>query len=223
MSIEEPQESQSGEDPQATSNDHGAAGASGQLNLEQIRDRAIKVITDPVGFYQEMPKSGGLVEPLIFMVALGVVAGVLAAVLSLVGLGMAGAAAAGLVAVIMMPIFIVIFGFIGAGIAFIIWKVMGSQEDFETAFRCVAFTAAIMPVNVVLNIFPYIGSFVSALWAMALLAVASIHVHRREPQTSWAVFGILGLLLALSNVNNERQSRQIMESFEDLQEMLERQ
>lgn len=35
-----------------------------------------KVIKDPAAFYRDMPRSGGLVEPLIFMVAMGVAAGI---------------------------------------------------------------------------------------------------------------------------------------------------
>ena len=92
-------------------------------------------------------ESGGLLEPLVFMIVLSVVAGILSAVLSVVGLGAVGVMAGGLIAIIMVPIFVVIFGFIAAAIAYGIWKLLGSAEDFETAFRCVAYTAAIAPVT----------------------------------------------------------------------------
>ena len=197
------------------------APADNQFDLSEIPGIAIKVITDPVGFYQEMPKSGGLIDPLVFMVALSVVAGVLTAVLSMIGLGMAGVMTGGLIAIIMVPIFVVIFGFISAAIGYVIWKIMGSQEDFETAFRCVAYTAAIAPVTAVLNSIPYLGSLVSALWPMALLAIASIHVHRRSVQASWVVFGVIGAIFALASISGERASRQLANEFGDLQEMLE--
>jgi len=193
----------------------------GQPDFAEIPGLAIKVITNPVGFYQEMPKSGGLIHPLIFMAALALVASVLSAILSVVGLGAAGAMAGGLTAIILIPIFVVIFGFIGAAIAHVIWKMMGSQEDFETAFRCVAYTAAIAPLTALLSIIPYIGSLVSALWPMALLAIASIHVHRRNNQTSWVVFGAIGIILALLSVNGERSSRQMIDSLEDFQKLME--
>jgi len=190
-------------------------------DFDQMTATALKVITNPVGFYQEMPKSGGLVDPLIFMVALAVLAGLLSAVLSIFGLGMSGAMAAGLAAVILIPVFAVIFGFIGAGIAFVIWKLMGSRENFETAFRCVAYTAAVAPVLTVLSIIPYIGSLVSGLWPMALLAVASIYVHGRAVQVSWGVFGALGVIMALMNVGAERATNQMSDSLEDFQRMME--
>lgn len=168
-----------------------------------------------------MKKSGGYVEPLIFMIVLSVIAGVISAVLGMAGLGMAGAMTGGLIAIIMVPILVVIFGFIGAGIAYVIWNMMGSQENFETAFRCVAYTAAIAPINAVLNLFPYIGSAVSALWPMALLAIASIHVHRRSVQASWAVFGVIGVIFMLISVSGERTSRQMADQMDDWQEIFE--
>ena len=170
-----------------------------------------------------MPKNGGLIDPLIFIVIMAVIASVLSLVLSLFGLGVAGAMAGGLIAIILVPVFVVIFAFIGAAIAYGIWKVMGSQEDFETAFRCVAYTAAIAPVTAILNLIPYLGSVVSALWPMALLAVASIHVHRRGVQASWAVFGAIGIIFALMSVSSERISRNMMSGMEGLEEILKQQ
>jgi hypothetical protein len=195
--------------------------SGGAIDFEAIPRVAIKVITNPVDFYQNMKKGGGYVEPLVFMVALSVVAGVLSAMLSLFGFGMATAMTAGLIAVILIPIFVIIFSFIGAGIAYVIWKMMGSQEDFETAFRCVAYTAAISPINAVLGVIPYLGTIVSALWPMALLAIASIHVHRRSAQLSWGVFGALGILLVLMGLGSERVSRQMADEMQDWQQMME--
>jgi len=199
------------------------APAGGQPNFQEIPGLVIKIITDPVHFYQEMPKSGGFVEPLVFMVILSVVASLLTVVLSTLGLGIGSAMAGGLMAIIMVPIFVVIFSFVGAGIAYVIWNIMGSQENFETAFRCVAYTAAIAPIIAVLKVVPYLGSFVSALWPMALLAIASIHVHRRSNQTSWVVFGVIGAILALFSISGEHTSRQLMSGMEDWQEIIERQ
>ena len=224
MSIEEEQapEQEQGESPEQTRADEEPVAAS-RPGVQQIPGMAINVITNPVGFYQGMPKSGGLTDPLIFMVVLATVTGVLSAVLSLIGLGAAGAMAGGLIAIVLVPIFVVIFGFIGAAIAYVIWKMMGSQENFETAFRCIAYTAAIAPVTALLNLIPYLGSLVSALWPMALLAIASIHVHRRSVQASWAVFGAIGVILAFMSVSGENASRQMMSGMEGLEEILNQQ
>jgi len=197
--------------------------AVSQLRLENIPGQAIRVITNPVEFYQGMARSGGLLEPLVFMVVLSVVAGVLTAILSLFGLGAAGVMVGGLMAIVLVPVFVVIFGFIAAAIAYGIWKLLGSAEDFETAFRCVAYTAAIAPVTSVLSLIPYLGSLIGALWPMALLALASIHVHRRSVQSSWVVFGAIGIVFALINVSGEHGSRTVKDSMEDWQAIFEKQ
>ena len=214
-----PGEERAGPGRDAVEEQQSASG--GQIDFEAIPRVAVKVITNPAGFYQNMKKGGGYLEPLVFMVALSVAAGVLSAVLSVFGIGMATAMTAGLIAVILVPVFVVIFSFIGAGIAYVIWKMMGSQEDFETAFRCVAYTAAIAPINAVLGVIPYLGTIVSALWPMALLVIASIHVHRRSAQLSWGVFGALGILLVLMGLGSERASRQMADEMQDWQQMME--
>lgn len=193
------------------------------LNFEAIPAIAKKVITDPAGFYQGMPRSGGLVEPLVFMVIMALVSAVLTFVLTMVGLGSVGAMATGLIVFILVPIFVVIFGFVGAAIAYVIWRMMGSQENFETAFRCVAYTAATAPITAVLSLVPYLGSIVSGFWPLALLAIASIHVHRRSVQTSWVVFGAIGVVLVLISVSGEQASRELMRGMEGLEEILNQQ
>ena len=104
-----------------------------QEEILGILPAAVAVLTRPHEFYGSMQKSGGFLRPLFFMVVLGAVPGLLAALLSLVGLAPADAFVTGLAAVILMPVFVAIFGFYGATILFVIWKAMGSAESFETA------------------------------------------------------------------------------------------
>ena len=102
MSIEEEQtpEQEQGESSEEIRRDEEPVKES-KPGLEEIPALAIKILVNPVGFYQNMPKSGGLIDPLIFMVVLAVVAGVLSAVLSLIGLGAAGAMVGGLIAILL--------------------------------------------------------------------------------------------------------------------------
>src|SRR3989338_1047508 len=133
------------------------------INFAAFPQTAIKVLTSPAAFFREMPKTGGFVEPLVFMVVMGVISGLIQAALSLLGLSIAGGIAMGLAAIIMMPIFIAIFGFVGAAILFVIWKLMGSQESYETAYRCGAYISAFAPIAAVLSIIPYIGSAIGII------------------------------------------------------------
>lgn len=183
--------------------------------LSAIPGRMLKVITNPVEFYaSDMPKSGGFVEPLVFMVVMAAVTALVMAIAGLIGFGPVGMMAMGFVGVILLPIMVAIFGFIGAAILFVIWKVMGSSENFETAYRCMAFSYAYAPVAALVSGVPYFGALVSALWPMVLMAIASIHVHGRTPRASWAVFGILGLLFAFMGVGAEKAGREMSGSLE---------
>lgn len=199
------------------------SGRSQSAGVGNFVDLAVKVITNPVGFYQSMPKSGGFADPLIFMVVLAVASGVISAVLSMVGLGIQGAMIGGLAAIILVPIMVAIFGFIGAAIVYVIWKLMGSSENYETAYRCVAYSSAIGPVVTVLGIVPYVGTILSTLWPMALMAIASIHVHRRSEKASWGVFGALAVLFMFINLGAERAANDMAEELESLQRMMEEQ
>jgi hypothetical protein len=185
----------------------GNAPGGGRFDIPQVIAYATSILTEPAAFYRSMSKTGGLVEPVIYVAVMGLVTGVLLAFLSLFGLGGIGAMGAGLASIIMFPIFAVIGSFIGAAILFVIWKLMGSGEPFETSYRCLAFATTIYPISAVASLIPYFGSIISVVWMTWLIIVASIEVHRLNAQTVYVVFGILGALLLISNIAGERSAR----------------
>jgi len=136
-------------------------------------------------------------------------------VLGMVGLGPMGGFATGVAALVLLPILAVIGSFIGAAILFVIWKLMGSEEDYETAYRCAAYAYGYAPVAALVSGIPYVGTLVQVLWPTALIALATIHVHGRKPALAWGVFGILGILAALSLLGTEIAARRIMSGLED--------
>ena len=60
------------------------------INFAAMPQTAINVVTKPAEFFQGMPKTGGFLEPLIFAVIMGLIAGIIQAILGFVGLGPAG-------------------------------------------------------------------------------------------------------------------------------------
>jgi hypothetical protein len=157
-----------------------------------------KVVTDPVGFFKDMPTRGGFIDPLVFMVVMGIVVGIIQAIVSLLGIGLEGSVSMALFSLMVVPL---IFTLIGAVITFIlycIWNVMGSRESFETAFRCGAFSTAIAPAVVLIGLIPYVGSVLGLAWMMYLIIVASMEVHNLEAKISWIVFGAIWALLSLA-------------------------
>ncbi len=103
------------------------------FNLSKVIEDAKSVITNPVSFYRNMSKSGGFSEPIIFVIVMAVIAALLFTIFSLFGGGrMAGA---GLGILVFIPIMMLIGSFISAAIMFVIWKLMGSENNYETAYR----------------------------------------------------------------------------------------
>ena len=174
-----------------------------EKNITAILNTMVKVITNPVGFFQGMPKTGGFVEPLIFMVSMGVVAGIIQAILAIVGVGLAVSFSMAIASVIIVPIFAGIFGFVGAAILFIIWKVMGSQQSFETVYRCSAYAGGIVPITTVLGVIPFLGPTLGLVWMTYLLVVASVEVHNLNQKTSWIVFGAICAVFTLISISSQ--------------------
>jgi hypothetical protein len=176
---------------------------------QSILDSAIKVISNPAEFFRNMAKSGGFVDPLIFMVVMGVIGGVVRAILGVIHLGMAGSTAAALASVILVPVFALIFGFVGAAILFVIWKLMGSNESYETAYRCGAYASAISPITAVLGVIPFAGALIGLVWMLYLLVTASVEVHKIAAKTAWMVFGIIAAILALTSTCSQIAARRM--------------
>jgi hypothetical protein len=181
-----------------------------EINFAAMPQTAINVITKPADFFKSMPKTGGFLEPLIFAVIMGLISGIIQAILSFVGLGPAGSYGAGMAAgfgaIIFMPIAVAIGSFIGAAILFVIWKLMGSQENYETAYRCGAYLMALAPITTILNAIPYAGAIISLVICTFYLVMASVYVHKIPAQKAWLVFGIIALIFALGGVWAEHKA-----------------
>jgi len=185
-----------------------------QDNLKLIPNIMVKIITNPVGFYREMPKDGGFIEPLIFMICMGVISGIIHAVLALFGIGPMGSFIMALASIIIVPVLVVIFGFAGGLILFIIWKIMGSQESFETAYRCGAYASGITPITGFLNIIPYVGAVIGLIWMTLLMIIASTEVHNVNKNTALIVFGIICLIFAVASVSSRCAQRRVQNAAE---------
>lgn len=197
-----------------------ASPTSPKFDINAIIANARSVITTPATYFRSMPTTGGLVEPLIFVVVMALATGVISGVLSFIG-SPAGLLAFGLAAIIFIPIYATIAAFVGSAVLFGIWKIMGSERDYEASFRCFAAITAIYPVVALVSILPYLGGIVAVAWASYLLIEASVAVHGRERKTSQLVFGIIGAILIVMNVTSEYAARQLADQAEELGRALE--
>jgi len=194
------------------------------INFAAIPQTAINVVTKPAEFFQGMPKTGGFLEPLVFAIAMGLIAGIIQAILGFIGLGPAGGYGSGGMMssfgmIIFMPIAAAVGSFIGAAILFVIWKLMGSQENYEAAYRCGAYLMALAPITAIINVVPYAGGILSMAIYIFFLVTASIHVHNIPSQKAWLVFGIIGVIFALFFVYSEYKARHMGTEMEKWRKM----
>ena len=185
--------------------------------VREIPTTAVRVITNATTFFREMPKTGGFIEPIIFAAGIGLASGVVTAILAIFGLGYAHSVGSAILYIILMPIFSPLFGFIGALILFIIWKILGSQESYETAYRCGAYVSAITPITTIINVIPYIGGIIGLLWMTYLIVIASSEVHNIDRKKAWIVFGIIFVILAIMGLTSEFAARRAKSRVEKYQ------
>lgn len=186
----------------------GTAARAGKNILQGF----LGVLTRPTEFFRTMPHQGGFPEPLLFLVAAGLASGVIQALLSLVGLGHSSIGMS-FAMILLGPVIAAVFGFVVAAILFAIWKIMGSGESFETAYRCMAYGAAIMPFTRFLLLIPYLGLLLALAWQTYLLVVASMEVHKLGRKPAMAVFGIIALIFAATGLSAQYAARSLQHNF----------
>ncbi|PKN10090.1 MAG: hypothetical protein CVU72_02350 [Deltaproteobacteria bacterium HGW-Deltaproteobacteria-7] len=188
------------------------------INFAAMPQTAIEIVTKPAEFFKGMPKTGGFTEPLVFAVMMGFIAGIIQAILGFIGLGHAGGYDGGMMGsfsvIIIMPIAAVIGTFIGGAIFFLIWKLIGSQENYETAFRCGAYLMALSPITSVVGVVPYAGGLITMAIYIFYMVTASIHVHHIPAQKAWLVFGLIGLIVASIGLFSEYKIRHMASSMD---------
>ncbi len=182
-----------------------------RFDVNRMIQTAIRVVTAPTPFFQAMPKTGGFGEPLVFAVAFGVLVGVLQFLVGLVGLPLTGmpGLGGGFAALILTPILVAVMSFVGAAVMFVLWKLLGSTETYETAYRCCAYMTAVFPLVFVVNLVPYLGILVGLGVSLYYTVAASVGAHGIPAKKAWTVFGILFALLALLNITGQIAARRL--------------
>jgi len=179
-------------------------------------DLSTKLIKNPVEFFHGMPKSGGLTDPLLFIVVntmLGVLLNAIGSSISRgTGLHDLGILAIGL---IIAPLIAIILSFFVAGFFFAIWSFMGSNESYETSYRCLSYMQILLPITVLLGAVPYLG-LLSFAWWFYLLIIVTKEVHKITIKPALLVFGIIAALSGLvyyNSVSSEMKTKEHLRDF----------
>jgi hypothetical protein len=190
-------------------------------SLSAIIKKALVILKNPILFYREMPKSGGYLEPVLFVTVMAVIVGLLMTVFSIFGLGIMGGMALGINTILFTTVMSIISSFIGAVILYFIWKLMGSNESYETSYRCIAYASVVYPLVALLGSIPYLSSAVSVLFGTYLMIIASVEVHHIKQKTAYIVFCIIGIIGLLSNISNEMLVRETISQTDDFTEQFD--
>ncbi|MEI6609165.1 MAG: YIP1 family protein [Deltaproteobacteria bacterium] len=178
---------------------------------------AVRIIVAPADSFRKMPKKGGFLEPLVFAGVTGLTASIIHAILSLLGFGYGGQPQSGwawiLLSIIFIPIVLNVCTFIGAAIVFFFWKLIGSKQNYEVSYRCMAYLMAISPLIAIIAVVPYAGMVLSVVIVTFYIVIASAEVNGIPARRALLVFGIIGIAwiigigLTMLSLNSEYSVR----------------
>jgi hypothetical protein len=195
-----------------------------------------ETLLNPKSYFSTMRTSGGMAEPLIKAVIYGALAGIIAFLWGLLGLGALGAGflggAIGIMALIWYIIGAIIGLFIGAVILLIISSICKGNSDFEANVRVTASVMVIMPISAILGFTMGINSILGSvvmlgvnLFALWLLYNGLVEALKAKPETSKIVMYVLAalfVLLMISGITAKNRLNKYMGDYKDkdLKEML---
>lgn len=161
-----------------------------------------------MGDVKAQGENAGIKSSILFVVAMGIISGIITAV---AGVFVPPAAAAGAavpkwftwLAVVVVPALSFIGSFIGA---FILWGLVygllkGTLPQYKTSYRLLAVLAAFSPVSALLSPIPKVGQYLAIavnLWALIVMIRGIIIVMDTRPVRTWLMCLILfGALFVL--------------------------
>jgi hypothetical protein len=194
-----------------------------------------ETLLNPKAYFSSMKTAGGIGEPVIKALIYGILAGVIAFLWGIIGLGGkigVFGAGVGAMALIWTVIGAVIGLFIGAVVLLIISAICKGNTDFEANLRVVAATMVIFPISALLGFTTGLNSVLGAiitlavnLYALYLLYHGLTEALKANPGTTKIVMYVLAALLVIFMITGLTASRKLnnyMDDFsqEDFQEML---
>lgn len=132
------------------------------------------VVTAPAGFFRGLIGHGDLINPLIFAIICGEITAILSGLLTLIGVSGQRGFGAVLGSLVLVPIFVAIGLFIGAGIFhLLVMLVIGSRNaGFAGTFRVSAYSS----VTSLVSWIPFIG-WIASLYGIYLAIVGIREIH----------------------------------------------
>ncbi len=178
----------------------GAVGS--RLSWGGLFSWAVRVFKAPGGLFSDLAKTGGYGTPALYALFWLFLSGVVElAVARFRPPSLRFSIGVETLWLFLGPLLLLAVGFLVSGLFFVIWHLMGSRENYQTAFRCWAVTTPVAVASAALGVVPFLN-LLGFLYGIFLLVVASQRVHGISARRSWTVWGSLGgLVLALLAVS----------------------
>ena len=84
---------------------------------------------------------------------------------------------------------------------------MGSTQNYEVSYRCMAYLMALVPITAVIKVVPYAGIILSFAIVIFYIVVVSTEVHGIPVRKALQVFGIIGVVLTMLSLYSEYSAR----------------
>jgi len=84
---------------------------------------------------------------------------------------------------------------------------MGSTENYEVSYRCMAYLMALVPITAAIKVVPYVGIILSFAIVIFYIVVVSTEVHGIPVRKALQVFGIIGVVLTMLSLYSEYSAR----------------
>ena len=208
--------------------------STSSFDFNEFIKESKETLVNPKSYFSTMKTSGGMVEPLIKAVIYGAIAGVIAFLWSILGLGAMGAGfmggAIGVMALVWYIIIAVIGLFIGAVILLIISSICKGTSDFEANVRVVAAVMVIMPISALLGFTMGINSILGSivmlavnLFALWLLYNGLVEALKAKPETARIVMYVLAALFVLFMIigmGTRNSFNKYLDSNKDVRELM---
>ncbi len=177
------------------------------FSLSHFGKGALDLFRAPKSTLRSMTKEGGYGKPLLYALLWQYVASAVALGISFVRSVPTPWGIPGKIIMFgLTPPLMLLVGFVVAAILFVIWHLMGSAQNYQTAFRVWALFAPLA----VLGALPYV-SLAVMVYYFFLLVTASIEIHSIRPTKAWTVWGVLlagfALLVILAGVISVARGR----------------
>lgn len=196
---------------------------SSSFDFNAFIQESKETLLNPKSYFPSMKLTGGMAEPLIKAVIYGAIAGILAFLWGVIGLGgVAGIFGAGIgaMALVWTVVGALIGLFIGAVILLIISSICKGNTDFEANMRVVAAVMVVMPINALLGftmgintVFGAIISLGVNLYALYLLyhgLTGALKVNQGTAKIVMYVLAALLLIFTLAGLGARNRMSKIM-------------